>query len=160
MSSSNAIHGIGCQQNLNVLSHSPSTIHSVIQLWDLMTAYQDVVRRIETAHLVRTTAGVIPNDTAPTKGLAVEPRWGSSRRPPRGRWDHASTRCRYMDVGASNYTQNSYTRLSADDLEAVPATRAMGRPGWNQLYPCFGTRKTIGVKRVHLITNALAVRRR
>ena len=27
-----------------------------------MTAYQDVVRRIETAHLVRTTAGVIPNE--------------------------------------------------------------------------------------------------
>ena len=25
---------------------------------------------------------------------------------------------------------------------------------------CFGTRKTIGVKEVHLITNALAVRRR
>ena len=38
-------------------------------------------------------------------------------------------------LGASNCTQNSYTCLSADDLEAVPATRAMGSPGWNQLYP-------------------------
>ena len=27
-------------------------------------------------------------------------------------------------------------------------------------HSCFGTRKTIGVKEVHLITNALAVRRR
>ena len=29
-----------------------------------------------------------------------------------------------------------------------------------QQWLCFGTRKTIGVKEVHLITNALAVRRR
>ena len=29
-----------------------------------------------------------------------------------------------------------------------------------ELYGCFGTRKTIGVKEVHLITNTLAVRRR
>ena len=47
-----------------ISSHTPSTIHSVIQLWDLMTAYQDVVRRIETAHLVRTTAGVVPNESS------------------------------------------------------------------------------------------------
>ena len=36
--------------------------------------------------------------------LAAEPSRGSSRHPSRRRWYHASTRCRYMDVGASNCT--------------------------------------------------------
>ena len=62
--------------------------------------------------------------------LAAEPSRGSSHHPSRRWWHHASTWRRYMDVGASNCTQNRCTCLLADDLETIPTTRAMGSPGW------------------------------
>ena len=45
-------------------------------------------------------------------------------------------------------------RVGSQVMRADPPCMVMG----HLQRPCFGTRKTIGVKEVHLITNNLAVR--